>query len=402
MRVDRAGSKGLIREINEALVLNELRGRPLCSRTDIARNTGLSGPTVSAITAKLLQLGLVEERETGAPSGGRPPVLLALRPEAGYVVGIKLTDTEIIGVLTDLDATVVAGHNRSLRSGSVISVVAAVKATVQKLLPAAQGSRVYGIGLGLGGVVQRDTGIVRHATYFNWHDEPLAQRISAATGMTVVIDNDVNTLVASEQWWGAGRGIANFAVVSVGRGVGLGLVLDGRLFRGSTGGAGELGHMKMMTGGPHCPCGSFGCLEALIGEPALLAQAAAITGRHLSIGEYADLARGGDEPLQAMFTTAGAHLGRAVGNLVNIFNPSRIIFAGEGTRESDLYGTAFDKELGATVFDGLQDALTVHNDSWSDEAWARGAAALLLGELFQPNFRQDESDRPTLVGLAGN
>ncbi len=397
---ERAGSKTLIREINEALILNELRSKHLCSRADIVRETGLSGPTVSAITAKLIECGLVEEREVGAAAGGRPPVLIALRPKAGYVVGVKLTDTEVIGVLTDLNATVVARWARPLRSTTVAGVVSAVKAVVRGLVESAGGGRVLGIGLGLGGVIHRDTGMVRHATYFDWREEPLAQRLSAATGLTVVIDNDVNTLVASEQGWGEGRGVANLAVVSVGRGIGLGLVLDGRLFRGATGGAGELGHTKVAAGGPTCPCGASGCLEAFTGEPAIAAAAAAVVGRPITIADAAEAARAGDHELLGIFRNAGMMLGRAVGNVVNVFNPTRIILAGEGTHNSDLLLPAFELELSKTVFDGLQDGLTVHVDSWDDEAWARGAARLFLNELFQPNFRHDPSDRPTLMRLA--
>lgn len=402
MTGQRAGSKALIREINEALVLSELRRQPLCSRSDISRETGLSGPTVSTIAARLIELGLVEEREYGAPSGGRPPVQLALRPAAGYVVGVKVTESQVIGVLTDLNAEVVARRTRQLRSSTVPGVLLVIKGVVDSLTPAAQGGRLLGIGVGLGGVIHRDTGMVRHATYFNWRDVPLASELSRLTGLSVVIDNDVNTLVASEQGWGTGRGIANFAVVSVGRGIGLGLVLDGRLFRGATGGAGELGHMKMSNAGPLCVCGARGCLEALIGDPALAAAASSAAGRSVTVEEAADLARGGDDSLMKVFRDGGSLLGRAVGNLVNVFNPSRIIFAGEATRRSDLFLPAFEAMLKTTVFDGLQDDMSIHLDSWDDEAWARGAASLFLNELFQPNFRQSEFDRPTLVGLAAS
>ena len=389
----------MIREINEALILNELRSKHLCSRSDIARETGLSGATVSTITGKLIEYGLVEEREGGVTSGGRPPVLIAMRPSAGYVVGVMLTDTQVFGVLANLGGTVVARRARALRSTTVAGVVAAVKLLVLGLMESAGGGRVLGIGLGLAGVIHRDTGMVRYATDFDWRDEPLAQRLAAATGLIVVIDNDVNTLVASEQGWGEGRGIANFAVVSVGRGVGLGLVLDGRVFRGAVGGAGELGHSKVSSGGPVCPCGATGCLEAVAAVPAIEAAAAAVAGRAISVADAARAARAGDQDLRSIFVGVGTVLGRAVGNVVNVFNPTRIVLSGEGTRHSDLFLPAFELELSKTVFNGLQDGLTVHVDPWEDDAWARGAARLFLNELFQPNFRHDPSERPTLMRM---
>lgn len=398
MRIDRTGSKALIREINEALVLAELRRESLLSRADIARSTGLSSPTVTAITARLIDRGLIEQRATGASAGGRPPVLLGLRPTAGYVVGIKLTATRAIGVLTDLDANVVARTDTGLKSRSPASVVTAIARLTAALSPSGHG-RILGLGLGLGGVIDRDTGVVRHATYFDWLREPLAERLSSAIGMPVLIDNDVNALVASEHGWGAGRGVANFVVVTLGRGVGMGMVLDGRLFRGTRGGAGELGHMKVARGGPPCECGGRGCLEALIGEPALLATLAAKLGRDVTVDEAGALARDGDHRAARVFAEVGQQLGRAVGNVVNILNPDRVLLAGEGTHNLDLIMPTFRRAMNETIFDGLQDGLSIHVDAWDDEAWARGAASLLLNELFQPNLRLN-SDEPTLVGLS--
>ena len=396
MRIDRAGNKGLIREINEALVLAELRGEALHSRADIARSTGLSGPTVTAITSRLIDRGLVEERATGTSAGGRPPVLLGLRPRAGYVVGIKLTENQAIGVLTDLDANVVARADAALEFPTPGAVVAGIVSAVEALAPAGHG-RILGVGLGMGGVIDRDEGSVRHATYFDWHNEPLAKRLSEAIGLPVLIDNDVNALVASEQSWGAGRGVKNFAVVTIGRGVGMGMVLDGRLFRGSRGGAGELGHMKMVPEGPQCECGGRGCLEAVIGEPALLVSLSGELGRPVTVDEGGTMARDGDQRAAHVFAEAGQHLGRAVGNVVNILNPDRLLLAGEGTHNLDLIMPAFRRALNETVFDGLQDGLSIHAEAWDDEAWARGAASLLLNELFEPNLRLN-SDEPTLIG----
>ncbi|MCZ9883126.1 ROK family transcriptional regulator [Arthrobacter sp. B2a2-09] len=396
MRIDRAGNKGLIREINEALVLAELRGESLHSRADIARNTGLSGPTVTAITSRLIDRGLVEERATAASAGGRPPVLLGLRQRAGYVVGIKLTENRAIGVLTDLDANVVARADAALAFPTPGAVVAGIVNAVEALAPAGHG-RILGVGLGMGGVIDRDAGSVRHATYFDWHNEPLASRLSEAIGLPVLIDNDVNALVASEQSWGAGRGVKNFALVTIGRGVGMGMVLDGRLFRGSRGGAGEFGHMKVVPEGPECECGGRGCLEAVIGEPALLGYLAGELGRRVTVDEAGTMARDGDQHAARVFAEAGQHLGRAVGNVVNILNPDRLLLAGEGTHNLDLIMPAFRRALNETVFDGLQDGLSIHAEAWDDEAWARGAASLLLNELFEPNLRLN-SDEPTLIG----
>jgi predicted NBD/HSP70 family sugar kinase len=255
---------------------------------------------------------------------------------------------------------------------------------------------VHGAGVGLAGVVDRTSGVVRHATYADWHDVDLAGLLGAVTGLPVVVDNDVNTLVANEKWFGAARGVDDVAVVSIGRGVGLGLVLDGRLYRGAGGGAGEFGHTKVADG-PECACGGRGCLEALVGEPALRAQCVAALGRDVELDEAADAARAGNAALATIFATAGHLLGTAVGNLVNLLNPALVVLAGEGTRHSDLFRPEFDRALSLAVFAGLHHDLETIVDTWDDEAWAQGAAGLFLGELFQPNLRRDEAGRPSLV-----
>ncbi|QNE21261.1 ROK family transcriptional regulator [Kribbella qitaiheensis] len=393
MQPVRVGSKELIREINSSLVLGELRGG-LVSRTELAKRTGLSLPTVSEIVGEMLASGVIEERETASSGGGRRPVLLGLKADAGYVIGIKLTETKVIAVLTDLNAGIVERATAAVTTNDVGTVVR----TVAKVVRTLTGKRsVYGVGVGVAGVIDRATGVVRHGTYSDWHDVDLAALLEKKLGLPVVVDNDVNTLVASEQWFGAGRGVSDVAVVSIGRGIGLGMVLDGRLYRGAGGGAGEFGHTKVVADGPLCACGGNGCLEALIGEPAICAQAGTKT-----IEQAIDKARQGDKATTEIFEQVGRILGTAVGNLVNLLNPKLIVLAGEGTRAGDLFGPSFDEALRETVFDGLQRDLEVVVDDWDDEAWAQGAAGLFLGELFQPNLRPDEAGRPSLTARSAS
>lgn len=392
----RLGSKDLIREINESIVIAQIRTRPLCSRTDIAERTGLSPPTVSGITAQLLNLGLIEERETGESTGGRRPVLLALRPGAGFAVGIKLTERQVIAVLTDLDANVVARQVVDMPGTDVATATSAMITAVDALSPAAGSRPIHGVGVGLAGVIDRDAGTVRHATYSNWVDVDLSTMLSSQLGLPVIVDNDVNALVASEQWFGAGRGVAHFAVVSIGRGIGLGLVLDGHLYRGARGGAGEFGHMKVADG-PACACGGRGCVEALASDVAICAEVSTILGRTVDVEQAIETGRSGDRRVMRVFSHAGAVLGTATANLVNLLNPELIVLAGEGTRARELFMPSFQSALEAAVFDGLQQGLHIVVDEWEDEAWARGAASLLLGEMFQPKLRHTDADRPSLT-----
>jgi N-acetylglucosamine repressor len=392
----RAGSKQLIREINQSIVLNAIRARGSLSRTDIAAIANLSLATVSGITAELIEAGLIYEQTNGVSTGGRRPILLSLNATAGYVVGIKLTELEAVAVLTDLGATVVVRHAEPIGDQQPEAIVARIVAAVRALAPAAQGRPIFGVGLGIAGVVNRMDALVHYATYFGWRNVPLAALIEAQLDMPVVIDNDVNALTAAEQWFGAGRGVEHFLVISLGRGIGMGMVLDGRLYRGSSGGAGEFGHTAVVPEGPRCECGKSGCLETLVSDPAVARRASNVLGRPVSIDESINLALQGDAAIQGIFTGAGRTLGLAVANLVNILNPQLIIIGGEGTRAGALVIDPFQAALRANCFNGLADTLRIVIEPWGDEAWARGAAALLLGELFQPALRRGEEERPSL------
>ncbi len=398
----RTGSKHLIREINQALVLNAIRTVGPLSRTEVAARTQLALPTVSSITAELIEAGLLYERATGASTGGRPPVLLALNPRAGHVVGAKLTEERAILVLTDLEATILAYSEAPLPSTDPQAIVETLATAVKALAAEANAQPLFGVGVGLAGVVDRSGALVRHATYFGWNNLAFGSLLEAQLDLPVVIDNDVNALTAAEQWFGAGRSVPSFMVISLGRGVGMGMVLDGRLYRGATGGAGEFGHMTVDLNGPLCACGKRGCLEALVSDRALEQQAAAALGRQLTIQEAVDGAQGGDAQLQAIFAQAGRTLGIAAANAVNLINPGLIIVGGEGTRAGGLLMDPFASALREHSFNGLFDHVPVVTGPWGDEAWARGAASLLLGELFEPSLRQGQEVRPSLTARSGD
>jgi N-acetylglucosamine repressor len=393
----RAGSKQLIREINQAIVLNTIRTHGAISRTDIAALSNLSLPTISGITAELIESGLIYEREAGVSTGGRRPVLLALNNKAGYVVGVKVTENAVIGALTDLEATVVARHTTPLTGQTPEDVVAAVTSTVDALCAMSGKVTLLGVGVGMAGVINRQRALVHYATYFGWRDVALADLLEQSLHVPIVLDNDVNALTAAEQWFGAGRGINDFLVVSIGRGVGLGMVLDGKLYRGTAGGAGEFGHTTVVPDGPLCACGKRGCLEAIISDPAVTQRVSLLVGTHMTITAAVSLALQGDAVVQSIFAAAGRTLGMAVANLVNILNPALIILGGEGTAAGNLILEPFQDALRDHCFNGLYKDVQIAVEPWGDEAWARGAASLLLSELFQPALRRGEEERPSLA-----
>ncbi len=392
------GNRDLIRAINRSHILNVIKTLGPVARAEIARLTGLSPATVTAITADLIAEELVFEKQTGDSRGGRRPILLALNPGGRYVAGIKLMEEAAVGALTDLEATIIARQTVSLPPDHPVEGVLAVLAgMVAALLAEANVSRrkLLGVGLGLAGIVDSERGLLRQSPYLGWRDLPLRDLLRAKVKVPVYIDNDVNTLTLAERWFGSGQGVDDFLTLTVGRGIGMGVVANGQFYRGVQGGAGELGHTVVDPQGELCSCGKRGCLETVVGDPGLLRAANAAFERPIaSADELLALAEAGEERARAVFAHAGAVLGRAVANLINIFDPQRIIISGEGVR----YGKWLFDPLCAAVDEHAMPALRPDVDitiePWGDDAWARGAASLVLRELFESPVHQETVANP--------
>jgi len=393
----RSGNRQLIREINQSLVLSLVRDHGPISRTDIAAAAHLSLATVSGISNALIDQGLIYEHEAGVSTGGRRPILLALNPRAGLVIGVKLTESQIVAALTDLNADVIEQRATPLGADRrPEAVVAALAEIVNDLRAAHADQRIFGVGLGMAGVIDRRQGICRFSPFLHWRTVPLRHLLEQRLGLPVVIENDVNTLTMAEQWFGAGVGVSDFLVVTLGRGIGMGMVLNGHLYRGGCGGGGEFGHITMVPDGPRCDCGKRGCLEALVADPAILRRMQNAFDREFTMDQAVALARQGDTTAQGIFAAAGRTLGLAIADLVNIFNPPLLVVGGEGARALDLLLEPLQSTLQAHCFDGFFADMRLVVEPWGDDAWARGAASLMLDELFRPDLYRHEKARASL------
>lgn len=402
----RRGNRDLIKEINRNLVLNLIKSRGPISRTDIARLSSLSLATVSGITADFVASGLVHELGEGESTGGRRPMLLRLNYQAGFVVGVKLMEQTITSALTDLDASVL--HHRATplttaTGADPANVLQAITQAVENTIAEAgvDRARVLGIGIGMAGVVDGEAGICRYSPFFGWRDVPIAEPVAAHFGLPVYLENDVNTLTIAEQWFGYGHGVDHFVVVTVGRGVGAGIVVNGQFYRGALGGAGELGHITLQENGPPCDCGKRGCLEALTSDPAMVRQArVAITLRERTVLAEAEpltleaivaAAEAGDELARRLLGDAGHWLGIGIAHLVNVLNPQMVIVGGEGVRAGEWRFGPMREAIHEHAFDGLADELEIIIEPSGDETWARGAACVVLGEIFKPPVDRKEA-----------
>jgi len=267
------------------------------SRTQLAQRSGLSQSTVTKVVNPMIGAGFVTE--TGEQSGsiGRPQRLLEVAANRRAAIGVKIGPGAVTGVLTDLRAQVLDQRTRPLTAGHDPSaVLSAAAAVVWDLLaghPKAR-EKLIGVGVGLGGHVSAAEGRVVRSGVLGWTGVEVSAPLAAATGLPTVAANDVDALAVAERWFGAGRGVDGFALVTVGPGVGCGLFLGGELVTGSGGLAGELGHIPMLADGPECTCGNRGCLETLASDDAVLRKIAADGGGYAAIEEAVAAARNGD------------------------------------------------------------------------------------------------------------
>jgi predicted NBD/HSP70 family sugar kinase len=365
-----------------ALLLTE---GPL-SRVDLARRLGLSSAAVTKAARPFLDDGYLHElaAERTAPGAGRPVSPLAVTPDREFFVGVKITADELFAVVCDLRATVRAAAQRVITDRTPDAVVPLIAALVDDLLdrdPAFR-QRTRSLGVALSGDVDRPAGHVRYSAFIDWRDVPLADLLRRRTGLAVTVEQDVKALTVAEHWFGESVGADPFALITIGTGIGCGLVLGGRLLAGAFGVAGEIGHVCVDLNGPRCLCGANGCVETIASTRAIVEACRAAAGQpDLDYDGAVRLGREGDVRVREVFARAGAAIGLGIAAVVNIAGPERVVVSGEGLEAYDLLETHIREAFTKHTFGAAAEcALTIRPLPF--EEWARGAAAVAIQALF--------------------
>jgi predicted NBD/HSP70 family sugar kinase len=350
------------------------------SRSELARRLGVSAATITAVTRELLERNAVHEVEFEASTGGRPAQLLGVTGNAGRAIGVKVAPDHYAVVEARLDGSLVdawRGDFDAAHPGAADELVRLVAGIVADR---ADGEGpLLGVGMAVPGSVDDQAGGVVDAPTLGWRQLALGRLLRSATGLPVLMENDVSAVAVAERIYGRGRQHRDFLVVTIGAGVGAGLIVDGSLYRGARGGAGEFGHVPVQLDGPACACGSNGCLEALIGEPALLATARRRRvirgGDTLAVLERK--ATSGHAGALEVYAVAGTLLGQAVAGLVNVLDPEMVVVIGEGTSAWEHWRPTFEQTLRGHLLPARR-GVPVDVEEWDDYSWALGAAALVL------------------------
>ncbi|MFI8239658.1 ROK family protein [Streptomyces sp. NPDC085866] len=351
------------------------------SRTELARRLDLSQGSLTRLTKPLIESGLlVEVPEAGAPAPvrqGRPSQPLDVVAESRTFLGFKITEDLVYGVVTTLRSEVVARLDRPL-TGRDPAAVADLLAEMTAEL-AARHPALAGIGIGVGGLV-RERAVVGESPFLRWRNVPLAELVQERTGLPVVVENDVAALVEAETWFGAGRGLDRFVVLTIGAGFGYGLVLGGRRVSYAEEDRGFGRHLIIDPNGPLTPDGERGSAVSLLGIPSIRYQIRAATGRDATYEEIL-AAAAADEPMASrVIDEAARALGTLVAQIANFAMPQKILLAGEGVGLMDVAGDTVRETIAAHRHPqaapvGLETKISDFHD------WARGAAVLAIQVL---------------------
>ena len=326
------------------------------SRTDLADQMGLTRAAVTLIVTDLLDNGVILEAESRATPNGRPPVVLEINPKRGLVAAVDMGSTHVNIALADFSAKIVEEISLpfDIKQGPQVCL-AEVRRILQELLDryGISISQIMAVGIGVPGPVIKDAGMVVSPPIMpGWDGYPIRKTLEKEWGCPVSLNHDAELGALGEWAYGAGRGEKNLAFIKVGSGVGAGLIINQQIYGGTTGSAGEIGHITIDENGPLCTCGNHGCMEAFAGGNAIALQARKIveSGKrtllsnipmeNLTAQEVAESARRGDLPSQEIIMRAGTFIGIAIAGLVNLFNPGAVIIGGGVAQAGDLLTTS--------------------------------------------------------------
>ena len=402
----RTGDQALVREINLSIILNTLReGAPL-SRAQLAAKTGLNKTTVSSLVRELIERQFVREIGYGQSSGGRPAMMLELNPQAGCIIGVEIGVDFILVILTDFTAHILWRWQEEINPHQPPETILnrAINATRTAIghyeahISPGGDSPLLGIGVGIPGLIDTDSGLVIFAPNLGWRDVPARDAFTAAFDVPIFVDNDANASAMGEHYFGAAQRVSNFVYLAAGVGLGGGIVLNGQLYRGACGYAGEIGHMTIIPDGERCNCGNRGCWETLVsqtavirrvrqaiesGKRSLVNQLANGDPHRISISLIAQAAKAGDEVARQALEETGEYLGIGIANLINGFDPELVVFGGVLSFASEFLLPAIEATIRQRAMVRPRDTPQVKVSAHGFDACVMGCVALALHDILR-------------------
>jgi len=395
MRVDHS----VINAMNKRNVISIIREQGPINKAEIARLVGLSIPTIMRLTDELLEKNLIRETGKRESTGGKPPLLLEFTPDSHFIIGVDIGTTHIKTIVMNMVADIVCRIEiptlAAEQSGKVIGrIVETISQAIGKVN--APLSRYLGIGLGMPGLLDAGCGRVLFSPAFKWENVDLTGPIKSRFGLPVYMTNVTRAMAVGEKWFGLAKDVENFMCINLGYGIGSAIVINNRLYGGSSDSSGEFGHMTLEKNGPQCSCGNHGCLEALASANAMSKKAAFLIERgetsailDLAGGEMTqinakhifDAARSGDRLGKELVSEATEYIGIAISGIVNLIDPELIILEGGVAKAGPILLDGIQRIVERRQMKYAGRKLRIVASEIGEDAAAIGAAAVLIGEL---------------------
>ena len=386
------GSFDLMKKLNVSLILQTIRESGPISRAEIAENTDLTPATISKLTRELIEIDLIKEGVIGESSGGRPPIMLELNAQAGYLIGVNLGPGLLEVVLSNLDGKIIKKKVEKITETAKDIVTDKVIKMIRDIISKSKISddKLMGIGMAIHGMVDADKGESIFAPFYGWHDFKIKEIFTKEFSVPVFIENDVRAMALGEKWFGVARDVENFVILHVGNGIGSGIMLDGDLYRGVDYSAGEIGHVIIDNDGPRCSCGNYGCLESLASDIAsiermnnLLESNGEAPIKDLTMKEISKMANRGDDLALKVLKEKIDYLAAGISNLLNILNPAMIVIAGEINKASSFLFSHLQKSVNKKALNTSAENIKIKSTDLGDNSATIGAITLVLKEFFQ-------------------
>lgn len=377
-----------VQGMNRSLVVRLLRKKKICSRAELAHASGLKQSTITNIVNEMISWGLVVETGMIGGKKGRRSIGIRLNSEFYKIIGIRLTRTKIMVGLYDLEGNEYSFDERSINSGDGSAIaLQKMKEMITEAIDTNQIGKIYAIGLATPGPLFRNEGRIALMTYFpGWEKINIQEELMQVYGLPVYIEHDANA--GGMARWSFGEDQQDHGVlifVTAGQGVGAGIIIDGAVYRGALGIAGEIGHMSIDYNGPRCECGHKGCLELYCSTSALIKQ---LGNKYTSIQSICEAIKAGDTIAEEAVRKAAWYLGFGLVNVVNVYNPSRIVIGDEFSAVGKLLLDTVSEVITENVLPDVRKRLHIELAPPSEKDYMLfGAVAIAIDNLFaQPSL----------------
>lgn len=394
----KAGNNKFLKKYNESQILNLIRIHKAISRAELSQITGLSPTATGLIVSSLIDKGYIYEIGTGESKGGRRPVLLKLKPDSYYSIGIDIDTSFINIVLIDSTGKIVYEDSDSLTPPILFEhIIERLKSYVEEVLKKyhLKPDRLLGIGISVPGLVDIKTHEIILAPNLEWENVDIKSKLSKHLNVPIYIENEAMASAICESWIGVCQDVKNFVCINVESGIGAGIFAGGELYRGAGGSAGEVGHIMVDENGPKCGCGNYGCLETMASVKSMVDKAKKLVRQgtasslnklkdvdSITIDSIVEAARAGDETSKSILLESARYLGIAISNIVNTLNPSKIVIGKEFVKYADLVMSQIKSVVSRKALKFPASKVQIVASKIGEKSSTYGAAIIPLKVLF--------------------